>query len=408
MEKTIQRYGKAVKVIWTSTEDLHDVYQLVKKRGRPIVVTHQEEGFPLKENQSGYPGLQTCQKLTGERGKPVCCEKAVWREKHRFDGNVISTGYFCDAHLEQDLRPEEGKALSIPDIQGLDQTMTDIAGQLAPSSQRIYASDARHFANWMITHGLTPQTMTRSEMIAYRSYLAESSYSKPTKQRMFSVASRLMNEQYINGQIPAKVTQDVKGFRTDHDETTHTALAKSQARDMLNAIDTSTKAGKRDYALILALVKTGLRRAELVALNRSDVRMMDGHHVAIVQHGKGDKRRIVKLRVDVWRGLEDYLKVLPPGAGDSPLFVSFRKGDRPTDRRITDKAVELLVKKYAPRGTDLTPHGLRATFATLALESGAPLHQVQYALGHADPRTTERYQKRKLNLDDNAVDVLNF
>jgi len=75
---------------------------------------------------------------------------------------------------------------------------------------------------------------------------------------------------------------------------------------------------------------------------------------------------------------------------------------------MTDKAVELLVKKYAPTGTDLTPHGLRATFATLALEAEASLHQVQYALGHADPRTTERYQRRKLNLDNNAVDVLNF
>lgn len=48
------------------------------------------------------------------------------------------------------------------------------------------------------------------------------------------------------------------------------------------------------------------------------------------------------------------------------------------------------------------------TFATIALEQGAPLHQVQYAMGHEDPRTTERYQKRKLNLDNNAVDYLNF
>jgi integrase/recombinase XerD len=134
---------------------------------------------------------------------------------------------------------------------------------------------------------------------------------------------------------------------------------------------------------------------------------MDGHHVAIVQHGKGDKRRIVKLRVDVWRGLDEYMKAVPLSS-DMPLFVAIRVGNRATSRRLTDKAIELIVKKYAPHGVDLTPHGLRATFATIALENGAPLHQVQYALGHADPRTTERYQKRKLNLDNNAVDVLNF
>ena len=54
----------------------------------------------------------------------------------------------------------------------------------------------------------------------------------------------------------------------------------------------------------------------------------------------------------------------------------------------------------------LTPHVLRATFITLALEGGAALHQVQYAAGHARPETTERYHKRKLNLGDNAVDYV--
>ncbi len=288
----------------------------------------------------------------------------------------------------------------------LDQTISDIAGQLAPSSKRVYLNDTKHFAEWMQEQGIVPSAMSRSDMIAYRLHLAESKYAKPTKQRMFSVACRLMNEQYIAGYITDKVTQDVKGFKVEGDETTHTALSKAQAKDMLDSINTSTKQGKRDYALILMLVKTGLRRAELVALNRGDIRMMDGHHVAVIEHGKGDKRRVVKLRVDVYRALEDYLKAR--GQEGEALFVSFRRGDHPTSCRLTDKAVESLVKKYAPRGTELTPHGLRATFATLALEAEAPLHQVQYALGHADPRTTERYQRRKLNLDNNAVDVLNF
>lgn len=300
------------------------------------------------------------------------------------------------------------KALIRTDLQELDQAMADIAGQLAESSRRVYLNDVKHFANWMIEQGFTPKIMTRSGMIAYRSYLAASAYSKATKQRMFSVACRLMNEQYITGRIDAKITQDVKGFRTDNDETTHTALSKSQARDMLDAIDRTTQMGKRDYAIVLLLVKTGLRRSELEALNRGDIKVMDGHHVAVIEHGKGDKRRVVKLRVDVYRGLEEYLKALPDAGKDAPLFVSFRRGDHPTSARITDKGIELIVKKYAPCDVELTPHGLRATFATVALESGAQLQQVQYAMGHKDPRTTERYQKRKLNLDNNAVDVLNF
>src|SRR5256885_14217331 len=142
------------------------------------------------------------------------------------------------------------------------------------------------------------------------------------------VAVRLMNEQYVTGHIREKITEGVKGFKTDDDETTHTALSKIQAKDMLESINRSTSLGKRDYALILMLVKTGLRRAELVALNRSDIKIMDGHHVAVIEHGKGDKRRIVKLRVDVSRALEDYLQAR--GSEGEALFVSFRRGDHPT------------------------------------------------------------------------------
>ncbi len=294
----------------------------------------------------------------------------------------------------------------IPTPQQLDQTLTDIAGQLAPSSKRVYENDIKHFVAWMQEKGILPESMTRSDMIAYRVHLAESAYAKATKQRMFSIACKLMKERKRAGYLTDDITQDVKGFSGNSDETTHTALSKTQAKDMLDTINRSTNQGKRDYALILMLMKTGLRRAELVSLNRADIKIMDGHHVAVIEHGKGDKRRIVKLRVDVFRALEDYLSAR--GNEGEALFVSFRRGDHPTSCQMTDKSVELLVKKYAPAGTELTPHGLRATFATLALEAEAPLHQVQYALGHADPRTTERYQRRKLNLDNNAVDVLNF
>ncbi len=292
----------------------------------------------------------------------------------------------------------------------LDLSMQDIAGQLAPSSRRIYLIDARHFATWMHGHSLTPETMTRSHLIAYRQFLAETiqengkPYSKSSLQRMFAVACRLMKEQAIAHQTE-DITQEVKGFKVQG-ETTHTALSKSQARDMLTSIDMKTAKGKRDHALLLLLMKTGIRRAECVALNRADIKMMDGHHVAVIEHGKGDKKRVVKLRVDVFRSLEAYMNAVHLAHG--PLFVAFNKSDQPTVRRLTDKTLERLVKQYAPAHTELTPHGLRATFATVALESGAALHQVQYALGHADPRTTERYQKRKLNLDNNAVDVLNF
>lgn len=314
-------------------------------------------------------------------------------------------------------------ALLTTGVQDLDQTISDIAGELSSTSKRVYASDAKHFAHWMLQQSLTPSTFTRSHMIAYRSYLDTATYtlqtkkgkvtraySRPTKQRMFSVATSIMKEQHANGLIKVDVTARIDGFKVNG-ETTHTALSKQQSKEMVGDIDTSTLAGKRDDAIIQMLLKTGIRRAEIVALNRYDLKMMDGHNVAVVEHGKGEKKRIIKLRPEVLKAINSYLAVLPAADKDAPLFVSIRRGDHPTMKRLTGEAIEDIVKKHAPElpnNIKLTPHGLRATYATIALESGASLEQVQYSLGHSDPRTTERYQKRKLNLDNNAVDYLNF
>jgi integrase len=74
---------------------------------------------------------------------------------------------------------------------------------------------------------------------------------------------------------------------------------------------------------------------------------------------------------------------------------------------VSDKQLERLLKQAGAKiGMDLSPHCLRASFITLTSEGGARLEQVQYAARHADPRTTQRYRKRKVNLDDNAVDYL--
>lgn len=289
-------------------------------------------------------------------------------------------------------------------------SLADTTGQLATRSKRIYQNDAKVFATWMLEQGLLPEILTRSHMIAYRSFLAEK-YQKATAQRMLSVARRILQEHIYSGKLTANPADDIKGFKMNN-ETSHAALTKEQARDLLGAIDQTTTKGLRDYALIILLLRTGLRRSECAALNVGDIKQEQGHTVAIIQHGKGDKKGVVKLPVDVFRAIQRYhLEAVSIFQSlESPLFTGFDKGDHPTKERISDKLIERVVKYYGEKigVPELTPHGLRATFITLALEGGAQLHQVQYAARHADPRTTERYQKRKLNLDDNAVDYIHL
>jgi integrase len=93
---------------------------------------------------------------------------------------------------------------------------------------------------------------------------------------------------------------------------------------------------------------------------------------------------------------------------DGPTFVQLRRANRPGPANLSDRAVyEVVERRCRAAGIDrIGPHALRATFVTLALEGGAALHLVQRAAGHADPRTTERYWRRKDALDDNAVDYI--
>ncbi len=290
--------------------------------------------------------------------------------------------------------------------------MTDVAGQLAPSSRRIYLSDAKHFATWLSAHGLNLLTVDRTSMIIYRQYLADK-YAKRTASRMFITARRLLDEAVKSGVLGANVASSIKGFKgTDDDETPHVALSKEEGKALLGVVDRTTNAGRRDYAIIMLLIRTGIRRAEAAGLTLGDFSSQQGHHICTIRHGKGNKRRIVKLPVDVMRAITDYLAHTGRSdqGPDAPLFVRVRREDKVTEDGLRPEGIEIVVTRYAKKAgiEKLTPHGLRATFVTIALESGAKLQQVQYAVGHKDPRTTERYQKRKLNLDDNATDYVRF
>jgi site-specific recombinase XerD len=284
-----------------------------------------------------------------------------------------------------------------------------VTRQLSAHTRKAYRQDASQFVNWLENKALTLNVLSTDDMWQYRRYLADN-FAKTTAERKLVVARKLLQEAVKRGLLSRNPAQDIGGYRSkDEQETPHMALQTAQARQLLTVIDTSTLQGKRDFAILLLLLRTGIRRSECADLKLGDLQVEQGHHLLLIRHAKGDKRRKVKVPVDVVRTLNTYLEECARKGlnKEAPLFVQFRKGDHPQAEGISAQVIERLVKMYAARaGFELTPHGLRATFVTLALEAGAKLEQVQYAVGHSDPRTTERYQKRKLNLDNNAVDFV--
>jgi integrase/recombinase XerD len=287
-------------------------------------------------------------------------------------------------------------------------TMQNVAGQLAPSSRKTYTIDAKHFAHWLAGQDLSLTELDRDDLVAYRAHLAET-YAQSTAARMWAVARRLLDEAVQRGLLPKNPAEGIRGFKASEDESPHRALKREEAKALLDAIDRSTALGKRDYALLMLLLRTGIRRAEVVALTIGDLVIEQGYHVAIIRHGKGNKRGLAKLPVEVRQAIDDYLEVArrvcaPP---EAPLFVSFRKGDLPQEKPLHPNQVERIVKQRAQAvEIAMSPHGMRASFITLAFEGGADLALVQDAARHKDPRTTRRYQKRRENLHKNAVDFV--
>jgi integrase/recombinase XerD len=287
-------------------------------------------------------------------------------------------------------------------------TMQNVAGQLAPTSRKTYTIDAKHFAQWIADRDLSINSLDRDDLVAYRTHLAET-YAPSTAARMWAVARRLLDEAVQRGLLPRNPAEGVRGFKAGEDESPHRALKREEAKALLEAIDRSTALGKRDYALLMLLLRTGIRRAEVVALTIGDLVMEQGYHVAIIRHGKGNKRGLAKLPVEVRQTIDDYLEAAGRvcATPEAPLFVSFRKGDHPQERPLHPNQVERIVKQRAQAvGIAMSPHGMRASFITLAFEGGADLALVQDGARHKDPRTTRRYQKRRDNLHKNAVDFV--
>ena len=141
---------------------------------------------------------------------------------------------------------------------------------------------------------------------------------------------------------------------------------------------------RRDLAIIDILASTGIRVGELVKLNRADI---DFHERQCVVFGKGNKERMVYFNARTKLHLQQYLA---ERTDDNPaLFVSLSS----PHNRLTISGVEACIRKMGKR-LDIPkvhPHKFRRTLATMAIDKGMPIEQVQRLLGHVRIDTTLHY-----------------
>src|SRR5512139_2682683 len=188
-------------------------------------------------------------------------------------------------------------------------------------------------------------------------------------------------------------------------------LTEEEAEAILRVPDRRTLQGKRDYAILLTLLTTGLRKAETCNLKVGDLKTYR-NQVVIDVIGKGNKFRRIPLKTETLLAIKDYLKANENGIDPThAVFYTLGKHGPYEGKPLTPKAVDCLVKSLAKKALirkRIHPHVIRHTFATTLLDKGNDLRTVQALMGHSHIRTTETYLHSTDDRKVEAVQSLRF
>lgn len=272
-----------------------------------------------------------------------------------------------------------------------------VAGYLAgyhPTTRRSYAHDIGDWFDWCQTHGLTPLAAQRAHMELYLRELEEAGRKAATIARRITSVGGLYKWVTEEGVLEQNPMRRVKRPRV-YEESTRLGREKDE---LVRLLDAAREAGPVQHGLLCLLILNGLRVSEAIDARIEDLAEERGHRVLSIV-GKGNKPALIPL---AGRCL-DAVTAAIEGRSRGPVLLGSLGG--PLSRHQAWRIVSELGKKAGLDG-HVHPHQLRHAFVTAALEAGVPLHVVQDAARHADPRTTMRYNRRRHSIEGHATHAL--
>ena len=291
------------------------------------------------------------------------------------------------------------------DIQGdswIESMAAFIANKRSPRTYRVYRLVLNQFFTFMAKH---PSNVKQSDIIRYRHHLEHIGRAPSTIRQHLAA---------ISGCYTFFISRDLATYNpvrgvskpSVNAYTSTTWLNKNQAKALLSQPNRCTVKGKRDYAILLTLLLTGLRRSELTNIRRGDIQER-GEKLYLTYTCKGGTKMVRDIPRRCWEAIEDYL--VDSGreiTDDSPLFMSttdagerlrhyYGKNGHNGHHPITPEAIRQMVASYSRRAfgeeVKVSPHTLRHTAGTLLRKSGRSIEEVQSFLRHRRVDTTRRY-----------------
>lgn len=281
---------------------------------------------------------------------------------------------------------------------------------LSEDTKTAYIKDLKFFFDFLKSgdvHVSHPGDIQSYHFQIYRDHLLEKGLASATINRRlvcirsfmkWSIAAKLIDHNPLDTVKLPKVQTESPTVAFDDDEVVR----------MINAPDLSTHKGKTHRLIMVMLFHLGLRRSELTHMQMHQI-VDDRGHWTIRIHGKGDKVRLVPLNNTVFEEICAYKADLNLGPEDYLLQTEAKKkNDKPMDGSTIYRVIE----KYARSlgiNKSVSPHSCRATVISHLLDtSRAAIRDVATFAGHSNITTTERYDKRRKNLDKSAAYLVDY
>jgi integrase/recombinase XerD len=259
------------------------------------------------------------------------------------------------------------------------------------STREAYARDLRDWGRFLASHDVDVMEAHRVHVDAFVRDGERTELAPATLARRLSALSGFYAYALDEGLIARSPVARVRRPRVS-DDSPRLGVDRAGLRALL---DVAQESSERDHALVALLALNGLRVSEALGADADDLAHERGHRTLTVRR-KGGKQQTIALAPRTVNALDSMLG----GRNDGPLFIT-RSGRR-LDRHAALKTIRRLAR-LAGIEHRVSPHALRHGFVTAALDAGVSLRDVQDAAGHADPRTTRRYDRDRHSLDRAAT-----
>lgn len=275
------------------------------------------------------------------------------------------------------------------------------------NTRRSYRMTIRQWKRWCLDAGGDPWKATRTAVNAWREHLDDDGAAPKTIAQKLSAVASFYTWLVEEDLIPVSPAVHVRRPKVG---SSYAATIALDERELAAVIRTAeARKDRRDYVAVLLQAETGIRSRELLTARFADRTVDHGENILDVTRKGGKRDRVtmpgwVAEQVDLLQLSRDSEWIIGRGKLEADYLWLWRMYERiGLDSGVSKRRPDSTIERK------LTPHVLRATYATIAFDEGVPQAYIQDAMGHADPRTTGLYdrgrgkQARRMQVT-NAVD----